>query len=151
MLYSLSYYYQKAKESGIRDLNCKVNVSHRNWVTNEVQSWPEVKTYFEFIDKCYSIASEVPFEQILGEFYIAKFCGKTALEKVHLKVVYWMNTLNTKEIEHKMGYTPVSHIREQLIQLWNEIDKEIRSSSRVTATPYTPAHESQFQFASLFG
>ena len=138
MLHDLSYYYQKVQDSGVRDLNYKVTISHTNWVTNEVRSWPEVKTYFDFIDKCYSIASVVPLYEILGEFYIAKFSSKKALVEVQLKVVYWMNYLNDKDIEHKMGFTPIFHMREQLVSLWESIEKEISNAPSVVVHHPSP-------------
>jgi len=152
MLHDVNYYYQKARESGIADLNCRVNACLRNPFTKEIKSWPEVANYYQYIDKCYQIASEVPVEELRKEFYAAKHHSKKALEKIHLKVIDSLNDLNDRDVNHMMGYTPISHVREQLLELYSIIDVAIRNFKAVPA--FTVSQKAPVRkgfFAKLFG
>lgn len=139
MLHEIEYYYQKSRESGIASMACPINTYLRNPISGKVQHWPDVHNYYEYINKCYSIAQEFPVEELWKEYHEARTQSKSALEKVHIKVIDALNELNEKDLNHLMGYTPISHVREQLIYLYNRIDASIRtykpiaqaSSSRV--------------------
>lgn len=139
MLHDIEYYYQKSRDSGIASMACPINTYLRNPVSGKVQHWPDVHNYYEYINKCYSIAKEFPVDELCREYQKARHQSKKDLERVLYKVIDALNLLNEKDLNHCMGYTPISHVREQLIFLYDRIENSIRtykpiaqaSSSRV--------------------
>lgn len=125
MLYELSYYYQKARESGITNMNAKNCYATYDQITGERKSWPEVRNYYEYIDKCYAIASEVPIEKLKEKFFSSRF-NEEALNKLRLEVLDERHALTEKDLNCAMGYTPISHMQEQLHDLLNDILRAIK-------------------------
>lgn len=129
MLYELSYYYQKSRESGISDLNAKGCFAIYNLITGERKCWPEVRNHYEYIDKCYAIASEVPIEKLKEKFFSSRF-NEEALNKLWLEVLDERHALTEKDLNCAMGYTPISHMQEQLHDLLNDILRAIKLLKR---------------------
>ena len=142
MLHKIEYYYQKSLDSGIVSMNCQINTYLRNPISGEVKHWPDVHNYQEYINKCYFIAQQFPVDELDQEYRKAKTQNKRELENVLYKVVDALNLLNEKDLNHCMGYTPISHVREQLIALYSKIDSSIqncRSVSTVSSLRIVPA------------
>ena len=153
MLYEIEYYYQKSRESGIESMSCPINTYLRNPISGKVQHWPDVHNYYEYINKCYSIAQEFNVDELCHEYWKARQLCKKDLEKVHYKVVDSLNLLNEKDLNHCMGYTPISHVREQLLFLYEKIDASIRNcnpTSTVSSVRVLPVVRKSF-FARIFG
>lgn len=133
MLYDLSYYYQKARESGISDLNAKCCYSIYNPVTKERKSWPDVRNHYEYIDKCYTIAKAIPIEELKEKFHSSRF-DKEALRELSDKVIIEKITLAKKDLNNMMGYTPITHMSQQLDELLNNIYRALESLDLVAQT-----------------
>lgn len=118
---SLEYYYQKSKESGIASMSCAINACIHNPRTGEHKCWPEVKNYYQYIAKCYEIAGQIPIDELKKKFYEARGKSKNAMKEVYDQVTEARKTLDRKDLNHGMGYTPISHMREQLRELQNQI------------------------------
>ena len=152
MLYNLNHYYQMSIESGIASMDCKICACTFAPLTCEVKYWPEVKTYQDYIRKCYSIAQEVPVDDLRREYLEAKFRNKTTLKKLLEKVRTTHQDLNDKNLNYMMEYTPITHVQEQLQQLESEISAEIQdhkpfhSNHKPKADP-----ERKSWFARFFG
>lgn len=125
MLYELSYYYQKARESRITNLNAKKCYATYDRITGEHKCWPEVRNHYEYIDKCYAIASEVLIENLKEKFFSSSF-NEEALNKLRLEVLDERHALTEKDLNCAMGYTPISHMQEQLHDLLNDILRAIK-------------------------
>lgn len=125
MLYELSYYYQKARESGITNMNAKNCYATYDQITGEHKCWPEVRTHYDYIKKSYAIASEVPIEKLKEKFFSSRF-NEEALNKLRLEVLDERHALTEKDLNCAMGYTPISHMQEQLHDLLNDILRAIK-------------------------
>ena len=129
MLYDIEYYYQKSLETtGVESMDCKMQACIVYYIITCVRYWPEVKTYGDYIRKCYSIAKEVPVDELRNEYIRIKFRNKITLNMFLHKVENVLHELNIKNLnDGSFGYTPITHIQEQLIHLENEVRAEIKS------------------------
>ena len=153
MLREIEYYYQKSRDSGIASMSCSINTYLRNPISGKVQHWPDVQNYYEYINKCYSIAKEFPVDELYQEYQNARHLGKKELEKVLYRVISVLNLLNEKDLNHCMGYTPISHVREQLLSLYDRIDNSLRTYkpiAHVSSSRVEPIPRKSF-FARIFG
>lgn len=148
MLYELSYYYQKSRESGISDLNAKGCFAIYNLITGERKCWPEVRNHYEYIDKCYAIASEVPIEKLKEKFFSSRF-NEEALNKLQLEVMEERDALVKKDLfYYGCGYTPICHMLVQLNDLQKDIFRAketcriLKQKTLTTPTPVTPQKKS---------
>lgn len=128
MLYSIEHYYQKSIESGIESMECRLQACVFFPLHCQVKYWPEVTNYGEYIRKCYAIAKEAPIDELRDEYVSLKFRNKFTLNKLLEKVETAHMVINSKNLNNgKMGYTPITHVQEQFIQLENEIRAEFAS------------------------
>lgn len=148
MLYELSYYYQKARESGITNLNAKNCYATYDQITGEHMCWPEVRNHYEYIDKCYAIASEVPIEKLKEKFFSSRF-NEEALNKLWLEVLDERHALTKKYLfYYGCGYTPICHMLVQLNDLQKDIFRAketcriLKQKTLTTPTPVTPQKKS---------
>lgn len=148
MLYELSYYYQKARESGITNLNAKNCYATYDRITGEHKCWPEVRNHYEYIDKCYAIASEVLIENLKEKFFSSSF-NEEALNKLRLEVLDEQHALTKKYLIYNgCGYTPIYHMQEQLDDLLNDIFRArdicriLNQKILITPNPVTPQKKS---------
>ena len=148
MLYELSYYYQKARESGITNLNAKNCYATYDQITGEHKCWPEVRNHYDYIKKSYAIASEVPIEKLKEKFFSSSH-NEEALNKLQLEVMDEQHALTKKYLIYNgCGYTPTHHMLVQLNDLLKDIFKA-RDNCRIlnqkiltTPTPVTPKKKS---------
>lgn len=153
MLHEINYYYQKSRESGISDLNCRIYACISNPITGKTKYWPEVKNYYDYIRKCYTIAQEVPVEDLRRKYLMVRFSGKESLSEVLQEVITALDILNEKDLNYMMGYTPICHVREQLNELADEIStaiKNCQSIPQVINLPKAPHAKKSF-WSKLFG
>lgn len=153
MLHEINYYYQKSRESGISDLNCRIYACISNPITGKTKYWPEVKNYYDYIRKCYTIAQEVPVEDLRRKYMMVRFSGKESLSEVLQEVRTALDILNEKDLNYMMGYTPISHVREQLNELESEIFTAIKNYHpipQVITLPKAPPAKKSF-WSKLFG
>lgn len=148
MLYELSYYYQKARESGITNLNAKNCYATYDQITGEHMCWPEVRNHYEYIKKSYAIASEVPIEKLKEKFFSSSH-NEEALNKLQLEVMEERDALAKKDLfYYGRGYTPICHIQEQLNDLQNDIFRAketcriLKQKTLTTSNPVTPQKKS---------
>ena len=153
MLHEIGYYYQKSLDSGVVSMSCSINTCLYDRISMKNKHWPDVHNYYEYINKCYSIAQKYPVQELWNEYSQAKSQGKSALEKVQIKVIDTLTDLDDKDLNHCMGYTPISHVREQLIYLYYEIDASVRlykTAYTVSAVRVLPVTRKSI-FARIFG
>lgn len=148
MLYELSYYYQKARESGITNLNAKNCYATYDPITGEHMCWPEVRNHYDYIKKSYAIASEVPIEKLKEKFFSSSH-NEEALNKLQLEVMEERDALAKKDLSYYgCGYTPIYHMQVQLNDLQNDIFRAketcriLKQKTLTTSNPVTPQKKS---------
>lgn len=148
MLYELSYYYQKARESGITNMNAKNCYATYDQITGEHKCWPEVRTHYDYIKKSYAIASEVPIEKLKEKFFSSSH-NEEALNKLQLEVMEERDALVKKDLfYYGCGYTPICHMLVQLNDLQNDIFRAketcriLKQKTLTTSNPVTPQKKS---------
>lgn len=120
MLHPIITYYELSRKSGIRSMNCAINCCIA--IPGEkCKRWPEVKNYYDYINKCYELASKVPFEEL--QMRSENAISKEELVKVKEDVRREIEDLGEKNLNHMMGYTPITHMQEQLFELYEKIQR----------------------------
>lgn len=129
MLYSIEYYYQKSLATAqVESMDCRMRACIFYPLLCQVKYWPEVTNYGDYIRKCYSIAQAAPVDDLRHQYISLKFRNKFALKKLLKQVDAIRYELKVKNLnDGRMGYTPITHIQEQLSQLEEEIRTEIAS------------------------
>ena len=119
MLYPVNYYYHKLRESSrYTDLNSPIEIFDVDDKKGINPYWSDVKNLYQYVDKCYGIAQQVQFEELRREFRkLTVTNDKNALLLFNIKISELSIGLSKQDISIGIGYTPISHILEQLNNL----------------------------------
>lgn len=134
MIKDINYYYEEAEANEI-DLDKKAQFLMFNPMTEEYKEWSEISTHREYLQKCYRIASTVMIDKLRMEFHhiIAKK-DYTELLTFRKKIFFLLKDMENKDLNFKMGFTPITDIRRQLYYLFEDTFPKISYYGTVKKT-----------------